>query len=460
MFDKPLNCIATFTNHNSWVYGVVITSDNEKLVSTSGSQILVWDLKKGNLITTFEGHSQVISSLELSPDGKKIASGSFDKKVKLWDIDSATLIYTFSAKKDPISSVTFSPNGNILASGGGTQKYESKIRGTTAKTREIYLWNPHTGKLIRCLAGHNQRIKNLVWGVDGNTLVSNSDDNTIKIWNPHTGELLHTIETPSHSIIITPDGENLISYGDGGIKIWNLNTRSLLHTISPESSFISCCAISPDGKLIASGFYDISSSRFLINIYDFSSINLLHSVEFLYPKVIVFSPDSSLIASGDCTCFSVEGGGFVKVWELPNNPPNKEDAKKRVITSIVQRQGQGEFRKQLLKAYEYQCCITGYDAEMSLEAAHIISYNGSETNYVSNGLLLRADIHTLFDLHQISIHPDTGKVVLAPSLINTCYAVELLEKYLRKPNEQFPSPQKEALKQHYEEFTKLNKNLF
>lgn len=171
--------------------------------------------------------------------------------------------------------------------------------------------------------------------------------------------------------------------------------------------------------------------------------------------MIVFSPDGSLIASGDCTCFSVEGGGFVKVWELPNNPPDKEDAKKRVITSIVQRQGQEEFRKQLLKAYEYRCCITGYDAEMSLEAAHIISYNGSETNYVSNGLLLRADIHILFNLYQISIHPDTGKVVIAPNLINTCYAVELLEKYLRKPNEQFPSPHKEALKQHYEEFLKM-----
>ena len=77
---------------------------------------------------------------------------------------------------------------------------------------------------------------------------------------------------------------------------------------------------------------------------------------------------------------------------------NIEDARKIVTVSIVQRQGQSKFRQELLAAYNSRCAITGCDIEPALEAAHIIPYKGTETNCPQNGLLLRADIHTLFDL--------------------------------------------------------------
>lgn len=74
------------------------------------------------------------------------------------------------------------------------------------------------------------------------------------------------------------------------------------------------------------------------------------------------------------------------------------DARERVLGQIVRRRGQQEFREKLLVAYEGRCAITGCDAIEALEAAHIVPYLGTETNHVQNGLLLRADIHTLFDL--------------------------------------------------------------
>ena len=137
--------------------------------------------------------------------------------------------------------------------------------------------------------------------------------------------------------------------------------------------------------------------------------------------------------------------------KLDFNPENLTDARERTNRAIVQRQGQPKFRSELLKAYGGQCAITGCDAEAALEAAHIFPYRGTDTNHVTNGLLLRADIHTLFDLYLISIDPDTSKVIVSSSLLNTCYK-ELNGKSLKSPQNYAASPSLQALARHYETF--------
>jgi hypothetical protein len=137
--------------------------------------------------------------------------------------------------------------------------------------------------------------------------------------------------------------------------------------------------------------------------------------------------------------------------KLDFNPENLTDARKRINTAIVQRQGQSKFRSELLQSYGGQCAITECDAEAALEAAHIFPYLGTDTNHVKNGLLLRADIHTLFDLYLISIDPDTSKVIVSSSLLNTCYK-ELNGKSLKPPQDYGASPSPQALARHYETF--------
>jgi len=127
-----------------------------------------------------------------------------------------------------------------------------------------------------------------------------------------------------------------------------------------------------------------------------------------------------------------------------------EDARERTLRAIVQRQGQPLFRDTVLKAYGYRCAITNCDAVPALEAAHIIGYNGPDTNHVSNGLLLRADIHTLFDMGLITIDTATMSVHVAPSLAGTVYS-ELAEKPLRVPIKEALRPSKVALDQHRED---------
>lgn len=90
----------------------------------------------------------------------------------------------------------------------------------------------------------------------------------------------------------------------------------------------------------------------------------------------------------------------------PIVPIEMGDQRERVPASVVIRRGQGKFRRELLAAYEGRCAVTGSTVAAVLEAAHIRRYQGAHTDVVSNGLLLRSDIHTLFDCHRLTISPD------------------------------------------------------
>jgi putative restriction endonuclease len=133
------------------------------------------------------------------------------------------------------------------------------------------------------------------------------------------------------------------------------------------------------------------------------------------------------------------------------NIENLEDARRRGMASIVQRQGQSAFRHKLLIAYGHRCPISGCDAESAIEAAHIFPYYGIQTNHITNGLPLRADIHTLFDLYLLSVQPNTYEIVIAPNLIETCYQ-EFAGRKLSLPSDKFALPSGDALKKHYENF--------
>jgi len=105
----------------------------------------------------------------------------------------------------------------------------------------------------------------------------------------------------------------------------------------------------------------------------------------------------------------------------PFDPKSQEDARARVLREIVQRRGQQKFRKTLIAAYGGHCAITGCSVTPLLEAAHITPYLGPETNSITNGLLLRADIHTLWDLGLIAVDPKTWTVWVSPEITDATY---------------------------------------
>ena len=95
--------------------------------------------------------------------------------------------------------------------------------------------------------------------------------------------------------------------------------------------------------------------------------------------------------------------------------------RRTVMRSIALRRGQAAFRKRLLDAYSATCVISRCRVVDILEAAHIVPYSRSRDNGIGNGLLLRSDLHTLFDLGKLAIEPKGLRARILPELIGTEY---------------------------------------
>ncbi|WP_081435036.1 HNH endonuclease signature motif containing protein [Nitrobacter hamburgensis] len=113
-------------------------------------------------------------------------------------------------------------------------------------------------------------------------------------------------------------------------------------------------------------------------------------------------------------------------------------------------------RERLLEVYNAECAITGTRVVATLQAAHIFPYRGVETNSVRNGILLRADIHNLFDLGLIQIEAGSFKILLSPDRLQSPYA-KWHEQTLRLPSRKHQRPSGAALEERFRYFSEKEK---
>ncbi len=132
-------------------------------------------------------------------------------------------------------------------------------------------------------------------------------------------------------------------------------------------------------------------------------------------------------------------------------PSDDYDARLRTYRQIVARQGQSAFRVAIMQAYQGRCAVTGCDAAPTLEAAHLRPYRGPESNTVTNGLLLRSDIHTLLDLRLLAFDPATRKVAVSKLLAGTQYEA-LSGHRVAHPAEPGQHPSQDALNRNWRDF--------
>ncbi len=130
------------------------------------------------------------------------------------------------------------------------------------------------------------------------------------------------------------------------------------------------------------------------------------------------------------------------------DPHDDTDARTKTLGAIARRQGQSSFRRALIKAYGGCCAFSGCDVEQALEAAHIRPYLGDRTNVVVNGLLLRADLHTLLDLRLVRVNPASMKIEVSSKVKGRHYQA-IAGTAMRLPHLSTERPSDAALKWHW-----------
>jgi WD40 repeat protein len=195
------------------------------------------------------GHTDVVTCVAYRPDGGLLATGSYDRTVRLWDLTTRQPVRTLEGHAQAVWGLAWSPDGKRLASAAG----HPSQRSTPA---EIKLWDAETGKELRTLPSPGGGVYGLAWSPDASRLASAGFDKAVHLWDPDSGKEVRILQGHTQelwAVAFSPDGKRLASAGfDATLRIWDTATGKEVVTAVGHAGPVWSVAYSPDGKFLAS----------------------------------------------------------------------------------------------------------------------------------------------------------------------------------------------------------------
>lgn len=241
--------LCIYDGHSDGVTMVAWSSDGRRVTSASNDHTVdVWDAATGMHLLTYDGHTDEVLAVAWSPDGRNIASGGRDRSVQVWDAATGKHHFSYQQHTHDVYTVAWSPNGKRIASGGFDE---------TAQ-----VWDAAIGDILTTYRGHSECINSVAWSPNGKRIVSAADDRTAQVWDVARGQELLTYEGHSQDLWMaawSPDGKCIASCAeDGGVQIWEAASGQTLLTYTKHTDNVVTLAWSPDGVYIASGGADMT----------------------------------------------------------------------------------------------------------------------------------------------------------------------------------------------------------
>ena len=199
---KTHQLVKKFRGHVGGVYATAFSPNGKEIVSCGMDRSFrVWDIKTGKERLKIEdAHQVLVSDIKFSPNGELIATAGWDKKVKIWNAQTGEIKFVLEAHTNMITTLDFSADGKYIATGAGNNsvaKYDNSV----------IVWDVATGKQHCRYEGHRGMVQKVIFDNLSNYIFSTGDDGTIKVWNYETCEEIATMASVGDNefVIATPD---------------------------------------------------------------------------------------------------------------------------------------------------------------------------------------------------------------------------------------------------------------